>query len=66
MHLFLKTHDNIVDTKQNHIQYMKDANIGFFLSFELGLSLFQRVKLKEATNQRVESKEVTIQSFNSK
>ena len=66
MHLFLKTHDNTVDIKQNHIQYMKDANSGFFLSFEVGLSLFQRVKLKEATNQRVESKEVTIQSFNSK
>ena len=61
-----QTHVDTVDTKKNHIQYIKDASSGFLLQFEVGLSLIQRVKSKEATNQRVKSKEATIQSFNPK
>ena len=34
------------------MQYMKDADSGFFSEFEVGRSLIQRVKLKEATIQR--------------
>ena len=43
---------------------MKNTNSGFFLQFKVGLSLIQRVKSKEATNQRVKLKEATIQVLN--
>ena len=46
--------------KQNHIQYMKGCYSGFILSSEVCLSLFQRVKRKEATNQSIKSKWVLI------
>ena len=38
--------------KENHIQYMKDADSGFILQFEVGQCLFQRDKSNEATIQR--------------
>ena len=31
MHLFLKTMSKELERKENHLQYMKDANSGFLL-----------------------------------
>ena len=45
------TSQNHVDTKQNHVQNMKDIHTGFILQFKVCQSWFERVKSKEATKQ---------------